>query len=146
MHQRALVAVYAVAALLLLAPTLWMLVLGLVAFPVRGYRYLAMLLAFYPPNGLAVVFGSWFAAIAWRRARARDDDGDERVGELPAAEWFATAIAVLLVAFFWSLAGRLPTPIRPSRSRWRSRRWRSQSSRSGRGSLADVLRRPTYRE
>ena len=105
MHQRALAAVYAVAALLLLAPTLRMLVLGLVAFPVRGYRYLAMLLAFYPPNGLAVVFGSWFAAIAWRRARARDDDGDERVGELPAAEWFATAIAVLLVAFFWSHRG-----------------------------------------
>jgi hypothetical protein len=100
MHRRALVAVYAVAALALLGPPLRMLVIGLVAFPVRGYAYLAMLLAFSPPSGLAVVFGSWFATIAWRRARAKDDD--ERVGELRVAEWLATAIAALLVAFFWS--------------------------------------------
>jgi len=71
MHRRALVAVYAVAALALLGPPLRMLVIGLVAFPVRGYAYLAMLLAFSPPSGLAV-------------------------------EWLATAIAALLVAFFWS--------------------------------------------
>jgi len=102
MRPRALAIVYVVAALLLLGPTLRMLVMGLLAFPVRGYAYLAMLLAFYPPTGLSIVFGSWFATIAWRRARARDDNEDERIGELRLAEWLATAIAVLLLAIFWS--------------------------------------------
>ncbi len=93
---------YAVASLLLLGPPLRLLVLGLWAFPVRAYAYLAMVFAFHPLNGTAVVFGVWFATIAWRRARARDDDEDERVGELRAAEWLASAIAALLLWLFWS--------------------------------------------
>jgi hypothetical protein len=102
MRPRALAIVYAVVALLLLGPTLRMLAMGLLAFPVRGYAYLALVLAFYPPTGLSVVFGSWFATIAWRRAKAREGDDGERVGELRLAEWLATAIAVLLLAIFWS--------------------------------------------